>query len=168
MLMLGFRRTGGARLVIRSKARRPLVTQMVRPPKIGPDLPLAGSRAGMVYMQPADESVEVLESVMADWYKSARAEWYAMDPDVAARDQKGIICAELKRTEALGDIAHPTAGKSWRALDWRVLQARAYELARCLRAGLVALHAAYLGICKASARVDKALNRPTIQADRSV
>ena len=36
----------GARLVIRSKARRPLVTQMVRPPKVGPDLPLAARRAG--------------------------------------------------------------------------------------------------------------------------
>ena len=80
-----------------------------------------------------------------------------MDPSIATRDQKKIIQAELKQTEALGDIAHPTAGKSWRALGWRVLQARAYELARCLGAGLVALHAAYLGVCKAWGRVDKAL-----------
>ena len=86
-------------------------------------------------MHPADESVDVLDHVMADWYKGARAEWYAMDPDIATRDQKKITRAELKQTETLGDIAHPTAGKSWKALDWRVLQARAYELARCLGAG---------------------------------
>ena len=137
---------------------------MVRPPKVGPELPRGAPRPPRVFMHPAGGTAEVLDQVLMDWYRGAREEWYHLDSALKEKDKLGLVKSRFKEEIAVGVVGHATAGRSRRALDWRVLQTRAYEMARAYNARSVGgLFAAYVALAKAVQRIGRVASKADAQ-----
>ena len=118
-----------SRLILRGDARRHMVRELVKPPRVDGALP-----QGPGAQPPSYEHVELLaacrgtlDMAMEAWYKAARAEWSSL-----AGQALDYRKPRFRWVSAAGPTAKPRPGSPHASATWRSLAKRAQDLIKMM------------------------------------